>query len=150
MIIMWRGWGILVVVMCGLGGGLAGSLSKGNMVAVGFGLAASATGTWYLGRWLNQIRPKTAYEAAVEHRAGELRRIVEVGAYQFPGRSTPESVGEAHAMAEEQWKYEAATARAGYFNRHTLFFIPMHYWGALIGLVALITIAFGFIHAAAR
>jgi hypothetical protein len=143
--IIWRGWGILVVLICGLGGGLAGGLSKGNMIAVGFGLAASAAGIWYLGRWLNQIRPRAAYEAAVEHRSQELKRIVEVGAYQFPGQPAPQSVEEAHAQAEQQWKYEAETARRGYFNNHTLFFIPMHYWAALAGLGAIMTILSGIV-----
>ncbi len=129
------------LILSGLGGGL----SKGNLIAVGFGLAASAAGIWYLGRWLNQIRPKAAYEAAVEHRAGELRRIVEVGAYQFPGMPAPQSVEEAHALAEEQWKYEAEKARGGYFNRYTLFFIPMHYWGLLAGIAALMTIVSGIV-----
>jgi hypothetical protein len=41
-----------------------------------------------------------------------------------------------HALAEEQWQYEAETARGGYFKRHTLFFIPMHYFGVLTGLAA--------------
>jgi hypothetical protein len=143
--IIWRGWGILVVLICGLGGGLAGGLSKGNMIAVGLGLAASAAGIWYLGRWLNQTRPKAAYEAAVEHRSQELKRIVEVGAYQLPGQPAPQSVEEAHAQAEEQWKYEAETARRGYFNNHTLFFIPMHYWAGLAGVGALMTIVSGIV-----
>lgn len=134
-----------MVLLWGLGGGLAGGLSKGNVIAVGFGLAASAAGIWYLGRWLNQIRPKAAFEVAVEHRAGELKRIVEVGAYQFPGQPAPESVEVAHAQAEEQWKYEAKTARGGYFNRHTLFFIPMHYWAVPTGVAVLMTIVSGII-----
>lgn len=50
-----------------------------------------------------------------------------------------------HALAEEQWQYEAETARGGYFNRHTLFFIPMHYWGVLTGLAARMTIVGGII-----
>jgi hypothetical protein len=143
--IIWRGWGILVIVLCGLGGGLAASLFKGDLVAVGVGLAASTAGVWYLGRWLNQIRPKAAFEVAVEHRAGELRRIVEVGAYQFPGRPAPESAEEAHAQAEEQWKSEAETARRGYFNKHTLFFIPMHYWAVPAALAAITTIVSGIV-----
>jgi hypothetical protein len=87
--IIWRGWGILVVLICGLGGGLAGGLSKGNLIAVGLGLAASAAGIWFLGRWLNQTRPKAAYEAAVEYRSQELKRMVEVGAYQFSPSKRP-------------------------------------------------------------
>jgi hypothetical protein len=143
--IIWRGWGILVVLICGLGGGLAGGLTKGNLIAVGLGLAASAAGIWYLGRWLNQTRPKAAYEMAVAHRSQELKRIVEVGAYQFPGLPAPGSVEEAHAQAEEQWKYEAERARGGYFNNHTLFFIPMHYWAGLAGAGAIMTIVSGIV-----
>lgn len=143
--IIWRGWGILVVLFCALGGGLAGGLSHGNPIAIGFGLAAAAVGVWYMGRWLNQIRPKAAYDVALGYRAQELRRIVEVGAYQFPGLPAPQSVEEAHALAEEQWKYEAEKARGRYFNTHTLFFIPMQYWAVLAGVAALGVIVSGLI-----
>lgn len=97
MIIIWRGWGILVLLFGAIGGGVAGALSHGNMIAIGVGLAAAAAGMWYLGRWLNELRPKAAFDAAIELRSQELKRIVEVGAYQFPGLAAPQSLEEAQA-----------------------------------------------------
>ncbi|MFK0001734.1 hypothetical protein [Paenarthrobacter sp. NPDC090522] len=141
--IIWRGWGILVILVFAVCGGLAGSLSHGNLIAVGVGFAAGAAGIWYLGKWFNQTMPKEAYEKAVNLRAQELNRMVEVGAYQFPGLAAPRSIEEAHAQAEEQWKYEAETARRGYFNRHSLFFLPMQYWAFVAAFAAVATIISG-------
>jgi len=130
----------LVLVVFGVCGGVAGGLSHGNPIAVGVGFLGGAAGIWYLGKWFNHSMPKAGYEAAVNARAQELSRMVEVGAYQHPGLPAPESVEEARAMADEQLKYEAESARRGYFNRHSLFFLPMQYWAvvAAIAGVALI------------
>lgn len=134
MIIIWRGWGILVLLFGAIGGGVAGGLSHGNMIAIGVGLAAAAAGMWYLGRWLNELRPKAAFDAAIELRSQELKRIVEVGAYQFPGLAAPQSLEEAQAQSEEQLAWEASKARSGYFNGHTFFFVPMQYLGLFLAV----------------
>ncbi|MFF1827965.1 hypothetical protein [Paenarthrobacter sp. NPDC058040] len=143
--IIWRGWGILVVLIFVLSGGVASGVTHGNPIAMGIGFAAGAVGIWFLGKRFNQTGPKEAYETAVNLRAQELQRMVEVGAYQFPGLPAPQSVEEAHAQAEQQWKHEAETARRGYFNRHSLFFLPMRYWAIVAGLVAVATIITGLI-----
>ncbi len=93
-----------------------------------------------MGIWLNKVEPKAAHETAMGYRAQELQRMVEVGAYQFPGLPAPESVEEGHALAEEQWKYEDAKARQANFNRHTLFFVPMQYWAFLVAASAVTNI----------
>lgn len=143
--IIWRGWGILVLVVFGICGGLAGGLSHGNPIAVGVGFLAGAAGIWYLGKWFNRTRPTAGYEAAVNARSQELSRMVEVGAYQHPGLPAPQSFEEARALADEQLKYEAESARRGYFNRHSLFFLPMQYWAFVAAFAGVAMIISGLV-----
>ncbi|WP_120522033.1 hypothetical protein [Arthrobacter celericrescens] len=145
MIIIWRGWGILVLLFGAVGTGAAGVLSHGNTVATGVGLAAAGAGIWFLGRWLNELAPKAAFAAAMEFRAQELRRIVDVGAYCFPGLPAPQSYDEALAQSEEQLALESAQARPAYFNKHTFFFVPMQYLGLVLGAGALMVVISGLI-----
>lgn len=145
MIIIWRGWGILVLLFAAVGAGTAGALSHGNMVATGTGLAAAGAGTWFLGRWLNVLAPEAAYAAAMEFRAQELRRIVDAGAYCFPGLPAPQSYDEARAQSEEQLALERTQARPAYFNRHTFFFVPMQYLGLVLGVTALMLVISGLV-----
>lgn len=124
---------------------MAASLSHGNMFAIGVGLAAAGAGTWRMGRWLNEQRPKAAFEAAMDLRAQELKRIVWAGAYRFPGLEAPQSFEEACAQSEEQLAWEGAKARTAYFNRHTFFFIPMQYLGFVLGAAAVMLMVSGLV-----
>jgi len=134
-----------VLLFGAVGAGASAALSHGNTIAIGAGLGAAGAGVWYLGRWLNELAPKTAYAAAMELRTQELQRIVDVGAYRFPGLPAPQSFDEARAQSEEQLAWEGAQARPAYFNRHTFFFVPMQYLGLLLGAAALMLVISGLI-----
>lgn len=141
MVLIWRGWGILApaigVVSIILG------LVVGTVVpyARGFVLMLGGTAIFLLGYWLNVVRSRGEITKAVAARGEGLRLFVQSGRYAMPGAPLPRSYGEAHALAAAQLDAEVPLITKALYNRHTLFWLPMQWFGpagAAVGVLWLV------------
>lgn len=136
--IIWRGWGVLGILpfLCfGLGvaiwTGPLGNQSapwplSGPLIVLG-GLV-----TYLLGQRLNRTGVSAKAEKMLELRRAELDELVYSDRFQLaPGHPVPSSVAEAESQAEQLYRAEAEQLSAALTNRHTLFFIPVQYIGAI-------------------
>ena len=97
-----------------------------------------AVGTWFLGRWLNQKRPFTKLEEWKSERRVELRSLVDQGQFQIaPGVPAPATREEGYAQAEELLEREARDLLPRTINQHTLYGVPLHMVGLVIGVLTL-------------
>lgn len=143
--IIYRGWGGMGVVLPLLGAGImlaiASSLKLSDamfpkMAIVGGFLGA--VGAWFLGRWLNQKRPFTKLEEWKSERRVELRSLVDQGQFQIaPGVPAPATREEGYAQAEELLEREARDLLPRTLNQHTLYGVPLHMVGLVIGVLTL-------------
>ena len=72
----------------------------------------------------------------------ELQQRVAQGTFQVsPGAAAPSDPQEAHAQVESLVQVEQERAVKGYRNRHTLYFLPIQWWGVLeaVGGLVLLT-----------
>ncbi|WP_157973823.1 transcriptional accessory protein, partial [Desertihabitans aurantiacus] len=114
--IIWRGWGVatlLAVLGIPAGLGLWSALGLGDAVLpafVGAGLGLGAVGTFFLGRWLNELRPQARLEGWRRRRRAELDQHVAAGTFHLgTGHPAPRSLAEARAQAEALLQAELAT-----------------------------------------
>lgn len=97
-----------------------------------------AVGAWFLGRWLNQKRPFTKLEEWKSERRVELRSLVDQGQFQIaPGVPAPATREEGYAQAEELLEREARDLLPRTLNQHTLYGVPLHMVGLVIGVLTL-------------
>ncbi|WP_143013769.1 transcriptional accessory protein [Actinomyces ruminicola] len=157
MIVVWRGWGGLAVAFFGLGavcGGLASSVtSNGSLVMLCFGLGLLAFGIvgWLVGTHLNVVRPTQEIDRHVAAFRQELFNRVQAGAFQVaPGAPAPRSAGEAQQQVGYLVAQERVRAERALRGVHTLFWIPIQYWGivevitgAVLLVVALVFVVVG-------
>ena len=102
------------------------------------GGALGAVGAWFLGRWLNQKRPFTKLEEWKSERRVELRSLVDQGQFQIaPGVPAPATREEGYAQAEELLEREARDLLPRTINQHTLYGVPLHMVGLVIGVLTL-------------
>lgn len=136
--IIWRGWGILALLVVGvsiaLGIAMAGSNRGMRGIFVGLVMVAGAVGTWFLSQHLNVTQPKTEFEKWYAQRSMEVGALVRGGAYnnvEDPQR--PGQFADPNAVGNYVLQQEATKVRAALTNRHSLFFIPMQYLAYVIG-----------------
>ncbi|MGO1591670.1 MAG: hypothetical protein ACTH1Z_07860 [Ancrocorticia sp.] len=125
--IVWRGWGILAFLMFGLTvglGALLASMTGTDMDGMTWqGIVACVIGaaaTYYLGNYLNVVRPQQKFAEA----RAEAYGLVETGP---DGVARPLALDQQPELSEDE-----RVAFKGWRNRHTLFFIPMQWWSVLI------------------
>ncbi|MFT4295908.1 MAG: hypothetical protein QM582_10900 [Micropruina sp.] len=145
--IIWRGWGILTILIAGACIGLGTAIAVVNPaltpVFIGLMLIAGGVGTWFFGDWLNQKRPIAEFDRWYAGRRDEIAAQVRGGAYSnVPDPQRPGQLADPWAVGEYVLNQESVKVRAALTNRHSLFFIPMQYLGFLmggIGIVLMIT-----------
>ena len=86
--IIYRGWGGMGVVVPVLGAGImlaiASSLKLSDAMFLKLALVGGflgAVGAWFLGRWLNQKRPRVKLARWMEERRKELCSLVDQGQF---------------------------------------------------------------------
>lgn len=143
--IIWRGFGFLAVLIVALGAlagfGLSSLVAEEGDVngpLFGLGLMLGAAATFALGWWLNVINPAKKTERWVEQRRAELHHAVASGQFQPSPGIVPSSHAEAQAQAEALLAHESATVAKRLRNIHTLFWIPMQWFGVVVAVVALV------------
>lgn len=149
--IIWRGWGILAILIGGACAGLGAAMGVANPalrpIFIGLMLVAGGVGTWFLGNHLNLRRPMAEFDGWYGRRRDEVAAQVRGGAYnnvQDPQR--PGQLADPWAVGEYVLNQESAKVRAALTNRHSLFFVPLQYLGFVmggIGIVVMIAGAFG-------
>jgi len=141
MVLIWRGWGILAPAI-GLVSIFVG-LAVGTVVpyASGVVLMLGGAAIFLLGHWLNVVRSRGEITKAVGARGEELRQLVQSGRYAMPGAPLPRSYAEAHALAGAEFDAEIPLITKALYNRHTLFWLPMQWFGpagAAVGVLWLV------------
>lgn len=133
--IIWRGWGILAFLAIGLGVGitaLLAAVSGTNMDGVTWqGIPAfliAGTGVYFLGIHLNVTKPTRDYEAwRSAHFASETTPTGAIGV-----ASGSVSFDQPPPLSDEERKVLRKMK-----NRHSLFFIPLQWWGIILPLLGL-------------
>ena len=143
--IVYKGWGVLGILLPLLGAGLmcgiASLFNPSNAVYLKFaliGVVVGSVGTWFVGQWLNQKRPRVKLARWMEERRKELCSLVDQGQFQIaPGAPAPTSKEEGYAQVEELLEREARDLSPRMLNQHSLYGVPLHMVGLGIGVLIL-------------
>ena len=143
--IVYKGWGVLGILLPLLGAGLmcgiASLFNPSNAVYLKFaliGVVVGSVGTWFVGQWLNQKRPRVKLARWMEERRKELCSLVDQGQFQLaPGVPLPASAEEGYAQVEELLEREARDLLPRMLNQHSLYGVPLHMVGLVIGVLTL-------------
>ena len=131
--IIWRGWGILglFVTLAGVFGTLAvvhallGTSESASALGGGIGFLLAGVANFFLGRWLNIIRPaQNAEDFRNQLRADLWERVANDAFQMAPGAPEPSSEAEAAQQIEQVVAGESRNAERAGRNIHTFFFIP--------------------------
>lgn len=149
--IIWRGWGILglLVTVAGVFGLLAtvtallGDGEKTSMLGGGMGLLVAGVANFFLGRWLNLIRPARKVEEFRDQLRAELWERVANDVFQMsPGAPAPSSEQEAAQQIEQMVASQSRDLERAGRNIHSLFFIPLQWIGVVEGVGGLVAILY--------
>ena len=148
--IIWRGWGILAfLVTIPFAAGMAGlgeSMDSGGPLAavlLGLGFMAAGVANCFLGRYLNVTRPQQQVERYQDQLRAQLWYRVDNGLFQMaPGAPAPASQAEATEQIEQVVAQETQGLVRAHSNVHTLFFIPIQWFGLVevVGGLAVVLI----------
>ncbi|MDR1449620.1 MAG: hypothetical protein LBI84_05375 [Propionibacteriaceae bacterium] len=144
--IIWRGWGVLAIfIPAACAAGLAALF--GSSGRTGFwtdvGLTAGGVICYFVGRWLNVTRPDRQLAASLADRAAELHADADSGVFSLgPGYAPPTSLAEAHAQADQLASAEYEAWKKNARRRHSLFWVPIQYWGLVLGVGGVLVIIF--------
>ena len=144
--IVYKGWGVLGILLpllgVGLMCGIASLFNPSNAVYLKFaliGVVVGSVGTWFVGQWLNQKRPRVKLARWMEERRKELCSLVDQGQFQLaPGVPLPASAEEGYAQVEQKVQQEASEVLPKMTNQHSLYWVPLHWEGIWTGSAALI------------
>lgn len=143
--IIWRGFGFLAVILGALGflagtglSSLVSSDGELNGAMVGLGLLLAGAATFALGWYLNVINPAKKAQTWVEQRRAELNHAVASGRFQASPGVVPASLAEAQLQADMMLDQESTAVTRRLSNIHTLFWIPMQWWGLVLALVGVV------------
>lgn len=144
--IIWRGWGILAFLTIGVEVGVMALLDEtvgiadgGQTTGIIFGVAGILTCilAWVLNFWLADRR--TAKHAELIR--ADVDRHVAAGVFHAPGFPPPTTLAEARYQADAVVAAETLRARKQWRTHNTLFFVPLHYLGPALIVIAIIAFA---------
>ena len=140
--IIWRGWGILALLIFGASIGLGVLIAPHAAlrgIFAGLTVIGGGVGTWFLGDYLNSKRPVAEFDQWYARRSHEVDALIRGGAYSnVPDPQHPDRLADPNAVGSYVLQQEAARVRAGLTNRHSLFFVPLQYWAYLFGAIGLV------------
>ncbi|MCR2052706.1 transcriptional accessory protein [Actinomyces bowdenii] len=148
--IVWRGWGILAFLVtipfaAGMGkfGESTGSDGPLATVLLGLGFIGAGVVNYFLGRYLNVTRPQQQVGRYQDQLRAALWQRVHHGVFQVaPGAPAPTSQEEAVQQIEQVVAQETEGLVRAHSNVHTLFFIPIQWFGLIeaVGGLAVVLI----------
>lgn len=142
--IVWRGFGFAAFLLGALGvalgvwlsGLLSGSDTNGPLI--GLGLTIGGVATFALGWYLNVLNPAAKTEKWTAQRQAELQQAVASGRFQATPGVVPASAEEARVQADLLLDNERSQVAKRFRNIHTLFWIPMQWWGVVFVVIAIV------------
>lgn len=134
--IIWRGWGILAVGFFLLAGILGVGVPFGLWGAAGKWVLApvavlSGVGCWLTGTYLNVTKPRRRAEVEFPALREQVRQSVDAGTFRLANQPPPASRDQAIGQAQA-YLATVEASMGGERNAHTLFWIPLQYWGIVI------------------
>lgn len=148
--IIWRGWGAIPIAIVAACVGLGFAMSSGNRqlsgAFIGLMLIAGGVGTWFIGQHFNQKKPIEEFNAWHAKRRVEIAAMVQAGHYSnVPDPQRPGQLAEPWSVGEYVLNQESGRIRGVLFNRHSLFFVPMQYFGFVIGGAGVLALISGLV-----
>ena len=150
--ILWRGWGILgfllILAIAGLfvAIGTAAAPNTPSTVWFGGGLILGGIAGGALGWYMNIARPSQKADEWSAQREAQLAEAVRSGQFQLaPGVPMPTSLEQAQQQADQLLASEEKHVRQRLRGRHTVWFIPMEWLGAVAAVIGIVLIVVGFI-----
>lgn len=149
--ILWRGWGILglliILAFGGLAAGIGSSVasSTNTTVWLGGGFVLGGAVAAFVGWYMNIARPAQKAEEWQAERSAQLQHLVQSGQFQLaPGIAQPTSLAQAQQQADQLLASESEQVRRNLRGRHTVWFIPMEWLGVVGAVIGVILVIVGF------
>lgn len=138
--IIWRGLGILTILFIALGlagiGSIGSQPGSPNLVSRGAGLLVSGALTFLVGYWFNVRRPRQQVETYLAELRAQCWQRVQAGTFQLePGAAAPRSPQEAATQVESLLQAQRQQLLRRRPAHSSLFFIPMHWIGLVLGVL---------------
>ncbi|RRD03572.1 hypothetical protein EII34_13345 [Arachnia propionica] len=151
MILVYRGWGGaglgLPLLGAGVGLACASGLGVGTQwftLVAGLGILLGGVGAYLLGMWLNTMGPRRRVAEFEASRRAQLQQLVDAGEFQVsPAAPDPSSRREGHDQVEALLAREVRDIRQATSNNHTLYGIPMQFFGLLGVVVGVVIVVAG-------
>lgn len=136
-IIISRGWGALTLFAAlafgGLGIWLGTVISRDSTPGIQsatMALLLAGIAVTLLGLWLNQMRAAELARKFATERRVQLDQLVESGQFNLGHPwPIPTSMAMARSQADQLYAAETEAYAKAQHNRHTLYYIPMQFWG---------------------
>ncbi len=148
--VIWRGWGILAILFIPLGAVAFGGLftlilgEENSSLALGLGLIVGGVALFFAGRWFQDWDAERRTKNYMTARKAEVEATVASGRFQPVPGYQPRDHAEAQHLATQMLEQEQGTVKKQLRNRHTIFFIPMQYFGIVLAAIGLIPIFLNF------
>lgn len=149
--VFWRGWGVLgllIPALCTLpllaiGGSM--DLRSGLLTTMaGVGLVLGGLGGFFLGRYLNEVKPQAELASALLQLRQRYEQLVASGQFsRGPQYPRPQSMAEAQQQAAQQLAEDDVALRKNLVGRHTLYFIPFQWISAVAAGLGLVCVVMG-------
>ncbi|UFU06741.1 hypothetical protein [Ruania halotolerans] len=139
--VIWRGWGILgLLFVLAVGVGLGGLFrlvigEQYEPLPIGLGLAVAGVALFFAGRWFQGWDARRRADKYIESRRPEVAQTIAAGRFQPVPGYQPASREEAEQLGAEMLEKEHAQVVRKLRGHHTLFFIPVQYFGLVVAVI---------------
>ncbi|WP_141678106.1 hypothetical protein [Microbacterium sediminis] len=149
--VWWRGLGGLGFIFAVLGGfagaGIAAALRvDGGVVTafIGGGIILGGAASFALGWYLNVVRPVKQTDEWAAGRQQLLDHQVATGQFRYPTDTPPPaSIAEAQSQAQTLLAWERENAHKAYRNNHSVYSIPLQWFGVVVAVIGLVVVGLG-------
>ncbi|MBZ2196790.1 hypothetical protein KCQ71_11540 [Ruania sp. N2-46] len=117
---------------------------ENSLLAIGIGLILGGVACFFAGRWFQDWDAERRTKSYMVARQAEVDATVASGRFQPVPGYQPRDHAEAQQLAGQMLEREQVTVKKQLRNRHTIFFIPMQYFGIVLAAVGLIPIFLNF------
>lgn len=112
--------------------------SKGGPLPLGIGLIIAGVLLYFGGRWFQNWDAERRVAKVMTVRKAEVQAAVASGNFQPTPGYQPSSPEEAQRLADQMLESERAAGVKKLRNFHTIFFIPMHFFGFVVSALGIV------------